>query len=195
MNTFDYAVVAAIAVGALSGMRRGLLGMLTAAASVIIGLYLASLYYGPAAALAHRLLGLGETTATLVGWMTVFVIVFVAIESVGATVIRVLHLVHLGWLDRLAGAAIGAGLVAVVCGLGVMLLTALLPADASLLRNSKLAPMLLTYNQTLVRYIPQEVRDEYELNRRVLIRYWIEQATGTDARATEAPVASPSPAH
>ena len=40
-----------------------------------------------------------------------------------------------------------------------MLMAAVLPPDAALLRNSQLVPMLLAYNEMLVGYIPGRRED------------------------------------
>ncbi|HXW84402.1 MAG TPA: CvpA family protein [Candidatus Binataceae bacterium] len=194
MNLFDYIVIAAMAVGALSGARRGLIEMLTAAASLVIGIYLASNYYPPASALAQRLLGVSGRTASVLGWIAVFVVVFAAVEIAGAMLAGVVEMVALGWLDQIAGAAIGAALAAVLCGFAVMLLAATLPPDNTLLRDSKIAPMLVAYDHTLERYIPQEVRDEYEINRRALTQYWVEQAERPGLQGGATPTGSASPA-
>ncbi len=77
-------------------------------------------------------------------------------------------------------AAIGAGLV-------VTLMAVVLPSDAQILRDSRLAPRLLLYNQELVRFIPDDVKQAYETKRAEIIRGWIEKET----RLTESPVASP----
>ena len=95
-------------------------------------------------------------------------------------------MVHLSWADRLVGAALGATVAAIGAGLVVMLMAIVLPSDAQILRDSRLAPRLLLYNQELVRFIPDNVKQAYETKRAEIIRSWIEK----EARLTE-PVASP----
>ncbi len=85
------------------------------------------------------------------------------------------------------GAAVGATIMAVATGLVVMFMAVVLPADAAIIRDSSLAPRLLLYNQELVRYIPDDVKQAYETKRAEIIRGWIEKET----RLTESPVASP----
>ena len=81
----------------------------------------------------------------------------------------------------------------VVVALAVMLLAAVLPQDAGLLKNSQPAPMLIEYNETLAQYIPQEAREAYETNRDNLLRDWIARAAKTVTRSAPSPQASPSP--
>ena len=45
MNAFDFVVLAAVAFGALHGLRNGLLTMVTSFVAIIAALYLASVHY------------------------------------------------------------------------------------------------------------------------------------------------------
>ncbi|HUA36538.1 MAG TPA: CvpA family protein [Candidatus Binataceae bacterium] len=194
MNALDYVIIIAVAIGALHGLRRGALGMVTSVVSLVAGLYLASEYYARAADLAARELGTSPNVSSVIGYIAVFAIVFVVVGFIGGFVSGVLRTIHLGWLDNLAGAVVGGAIVAIICGLAVMLIAAVLPSDAQLLRQSKLAPMVLTYEESLVAMIPDEVKATYERHRDDLMRYWID--TALKAReATPTPTASPSPSH
>ena len=194
MNGLDYVLIIAVAIGALHGLRRGALGMITSVVSLIAGIYFASQYYERAAAFAGSELGTNPGVSAVIAYIVVFAIVFIGVGFVGSFVSGVLRTIHLGWLDNLAGAVVGGAIVAVICGLAVMLMAAVLPSDADLLRQSKLAPILLTYEESLVAMIPGEVKITYERHRDELMRYWIETAL----RAREAvptPTASSSPSH
>jgi hypothetical protein len=74
----------------------------------------------------------------------------------------------------------------------VMLMAAVLPPDAAILRNSQLVPMLLAYNEMLVGYIPGDARFSYERNRDDLMKYWVRNAMKRPNSAPS-PAASPSP--
>ncbi len=194
MNALDYVIIIAVAIGALHGLRRGALGMVTSVVSLVAGLYLASEYYESAADLAVRELGTSPSVSSVIGYIAVFAIVFIAVGVLGGFVSGVLRTIHLGWLDNLAGAVVGGAIVAIICGLAVMLIAAVLPSDAQLLRQSKLTPIVLTYEESLVAMIPAEVKATYERHRDDLMRYWIETALKAH-EATTTPTASPSPSH
>lgn len=192
MNAFDFVVIGVVVAGAIYGLRQGLLRMITSAVALVAAIVVASVYYTRAGEIAQHEFGAGATAASVIGYLLVFIIIFSAIELVGTTAIRLIQVVHLSWADRLAGSVLGAALVSVVMGIAVMLLAAVLPADASILRDSKLAPMLIEYNDTLVRYIPDQARQAYENNRENLMRYWIAEAEKTVTHAGATPAASPS---
>lgn len=186
MNGLDYAILAIIGVGALSGLTRGALRMATSILSLILGIYAASVYYERAAGIVHKYLATNPTISALAGYAAVFAIVFIAIEYAGGRVIRLANIIHLNWIDRLAGAVFGASIAAICAGLVVVGLTAVLPPNPALLRDSKLAPRVLGYNQVLMAYVPAQVKKSYEEKRAELYRQWISK--------TEGPEASPSPA-
>jgi len=191
MNAFDFVVLAVVAFGAIHGLRNGLLTMVTSFVALIAALYLASVHYSEAAAIIARQFGTNPTLATVLGYVAVFLAVFVVVQFVGSMIVGVLTMASLGWIDRLAGGFLGGAIAAAVAGLAVMLLTTVLPANAALLRNSEAAPMLLAYDAMLVRYIPQEAKEAYQRNRDILIRAWIAEAS---KRAPDnAPTDSSSP--
>lgn len=192
MNAFDFVVIGVVVAGAIYGLRQGLLRMITSAVALVAAIVVASVYYTRAGEIAQHEFGAGATVASVIGYLLVFIIIFSAIELVGTTAIRLIQVVHLSWADRLAGSVLGAALVSVVMGIAVMLLAVVLPTDASILRDSKLAPMLVEYNDMLVRYIPDQARQAYENNRENLMRYWIAEAEKTVTHAGASPTASPS---
>jgi membrane protein required for colicin V production len=192
MNIFDYVVMGGIAAGAIYGIREGLLRMATSLVSLGVGIYVASVYYGHAGGFAAREFGAGQPAASVIGWVIVFLLVFVAIQIAGSSAINLLNAVHMGWADRLAGSALGAGMVAIAAGMAVTLLAAVLPPTSTILRNSELAPMLISYNDMLVRYLPPEARDAYEAHRDALVHSWVvEQAAKAVGRTDASPQPSP----
>jgi len=191
LNGLDYAGIALFAVGAIYGLQRGALRMVTSVVSLVTAVYFASLYYTKAGAFAQTQLGLSPTLGAVIGYVAVFALIFTAVEIVGSSAIRLMQIVHLGLLDRLAGGLLGAGIAGVFGGLAVMLMAAILPPDAALLRNSQLVPMLLAYNDKLVGYIPGDARLAYERNRDDLMKYWVHNAM-KGADHVPSPAASPS---
>ena len=198
MNGLDYAILALVGVGAFSGLTRGALRMATSILSLVLGIYAASVYYGRAAAIAHKYLATSPTVSALIGYVAVFAIVFIAVEYAGATVVRLAQIIHLSWIDRLAGAVLGASIGAIIAGFVVLGMTAVLPPNPALLRDSRLAPQVLGYNQVLMAYVPLQVKKSFEKKRAELYRQWVLKAEGLEKNAgperVEGPEALPSPA-
>jgi membrane protein required for colicin V production len=192
MNAFDFVVLAVVAFGAIHGLRNGLLTMVTSFVALIAALYLASVHYAETAAIIARQFGTNDTLAAVLGYVAVFLVVFVVVQFVGGMIVGVLEMASLGWIDRLAGGFLGGAIAAAVAGLAVMLLTTVLPANAALLRNSEAAPMLLTYDAMLVRYIPEEAKEAYQRNRDILVRAWIAEASKRASGSAPADSSSPT---
>lgn len=186
MNGLDYVIVVVIAIAALHGLSRGALRMITSVAALVGGLYFASFYYPVVQPMIERPFGAGPNKSAALAFIIVFAGVFIVVEMAGTALMRLLHIVRLGWLDRLAGGVVGAAIGGIVMGLVVMLMAAVMPVDAEVLQRSELAPRLLVYNQALVNVIPSDLKDAYQAKRAEMIRYWLEN----EARLIE-PMASP----
>jgi uncharacterized membrane protein required for colicin V production len=193
LNGLDYVGIVLFAVGAIYGLQRGALRMVTSVVSMAAAVYFASLYYTKAGSFAQTQLGSSHAVGAVIGYVAIFALIFTAVEIVGSSAIRLMQIVHLSPLDRLAGGILGAGIAAVFAGLAVMLMAAVMPPDAAILRNSQLVPMLLAYNEMLVGYIPGDARFSYERNRDDLMKYWVQNAMKR-AHSAPSPAASPSPA-
>jgi uncharacterized membrane protein required for colicin V production len=192
LNGFDFVGVVLLAIGAIYGLQRGALRMVTSVVALAAAIYFASIYYNIAGAFAETKLGSSHTVGAVVGYVVVFALIFSAVEIIGSFAIRLIHVVHMNPLDRLAGGLLGAAIAGVFGGLLVMLMAAVLPPDAALLRNSQLVPMLLAYNEMLVGYIPCDAKLAYERNRDDLMRFWVQNAM-KDANPAPSPAALPSP--
>ena len=191
MNGLDYAIIAIVALGALHGLTRGALRMATSILSLVLGIFAASLYYGRAAALAESYLKTSPTMSAVIGYVAVFAIVFIAIEFMGGRVINLVRMIHLTAADRLAGAAFGAVIGLILAGLMVVAITAVMPATPPLLRDSKLAPRVLQYNQALLAYVPPQVKISYEEKRTEMVQFWQAKSESPDATPSPAKVSGP----
>jgi uncharacterized membrane protein required for colicin V production len=193
MNGLDYCAVALFAIGAIYGLQKGALRMVTSVVSLGAAVYFASLYYTKVGAFAESQMGSSHTVASVIGYIVVFALIFATVEMIGSSAIRLAHIVHMSTIDRLAGGLLGSGISAVFAGLAVMLLAAVMPPNAAILRNSQLVPMLLAYNEMLVGYIPGDAKVSYERNRDDLMKYWVQNATkGADSAPSPAAKSSPS---
>ena len=188
MNGLDYAIVIIIVVGALAGLRQGMIGMFTSTIALVAAVFIASVYYPAAGTFVVHQFGANPTVASAIGFFALFGLVFVGIEVLGTMLTQLLYEASLGWANRLMGAIVGAGIAAAIMGLVVMMLAAVLPTDAAILRNSRLSASLMVYDQELVRFIPVNLKQAYEEKRAALVRYWIE----SEARLIEN-MAAPQP--
>ncbi len=187
MNGLDVAIVVVGGLGVLSGLGRGLLRMISSIVALAAAIYFASVYYPAARELTLKYLPVTPTVAAVIGYAIVFLIVLLIVQTAGALLMRLVQTVNLGWIDRLLGGAAGGAIAVAVMGLILMLLTAALPTDTALLKQSQLAPPVLEYTSALIAFIPPEVRTIYERKRTELMRYWLRH----ELQAEPSPSASP----
>jgi membrane protein required for colicin V production len=143
LTLFDLIALAILAVSALIGLARGALREVTTIIALIVAAFVAVFglrFVGPIARAAIHPGWLGNVTALLV----VFLTVYVALRVISAGMIRSLHSTRtLGLLDRLVGA--GFGVVRWLIVLGVLNIGVhLAPSAAGLpgwIANAKLYPL------------------------------------------------------
>ena len=175
LNALDLGILLILALGLIYGLSRGALRMATPIVSFACGIYAGSLWYGRAAVLVQRNFETSRATSQVAGYAIVFLVVFVVVGYAGGRIIELAHIINLNWIDRIAGGAFGIAIAASFAGLDVLLLTALLPATSPLLRNSQLAPRTLAYNDTLIGFIPPDLKQLYFEKRDQLYHFWAEK--------------------
>jgi membrane protein required for colicin V production len=112
MNVFDWILIALFVIGALWGYKTGLVDAVVNVAVIYIGLLLSGQFAG-------QVLGLfwdgveSEALATAIGYVIIFVGVFIAGRIVARIIKTGMNIVLLGWVDKAGGIVIGivAGLL------------------------------------------------------------------------------------
>ena len=119
MNWLDLALVVSMATGALMGMWVGFIRGAFAVAGVILGLALVSNFRGTATALFADYVPSDTLTAALGYAVTIGIGVAAAV--IGASIVRtIVYKLFLGWVDRLAGLAVGLTAAAVISAIAVI---------------------------------------------------------------------------
>jgi uncharacterized membrane protein required for colicin V production len=106
VNLFDWVLIALFAIGALWGYRKGLIDAVLLFASIYVALVLSGLFAG-------RLLNLvwedasNQAFATAVGYVVIFVGVFIAGRIVSKIAKSSLQKIKAGWADKAGGVLVG----------------------------------------------------------------------------------------
>ena len=142
MTALDWVLLAIVAVSALLGVMRGLIGVLASLAAWILAGWAAFHFGGQAA----WMLSGGDAPSTgqlLAGYALSFLAVMVVVGLVGWTVRRLVHSVGLSGLDRMLGLGIGVARGAfVACALVLLMGFTALPQDEDW-RRSRTLPVFL----------------------------------------------------
>jgi uncharacterized membrane protein required for colicin V production len=106
VNFLDWVLIALFAIGAIWGYRKGLVDAALLAASIYIALLLSGQFAG-------RVLGLiwkdveSEALNTAIGYVIIFVGVFIAGRVLSAIIKKSLKAVYAGWVDKAGGIVVG----------------------------------------------------------------------------------------
>jgi membrane protein required for colicin V production len=172
LNALDYAIVAIVSFGALYGLSRGAIRMVASILSIILAIAAASAWYGRVGSLAQEHLNTSPTVSAIIGYAVTFLAVAALVGTAGQRIVRLAHVINLNLIDRFGGAVFGAALAAVFAGVDLLILAAVLPPDSSLIRDSRLAPRVLAYNEALETFVPPEMKELFQRKYDDLVRYW-----------------------
>ncbi len=131
MNWVDIIIIIVLAILTILGLKRGLVKSLFPLIGIVLGIFLAGIFQG---AVADKLTFIdSEATARIVAFAIVLVMLFLAAIIAGSILHRILHMVLLGWVDRLGGAMFGFALGWFICSAIVVLLAryAALPVEGT----------------------------------------------------------------
>jgi membrane protein required for colicin V production len=177
MNGLDW-VLAGIAVFSLArGMWRGAVSQVFGILGVIGGFVLASNYYQVLAVRVTQAFP-SLTAPQAVSFAVLFLLTWFCIGLLGYLIGKLLHGTGLGFLDRVAGGAVGVAKAAVIAVVLISALTFFLPPQSPLLSESCLVPHVQEIGRFLVRVTPESVQTLFEEKQKELKRYWLERDRG-----------------
>jgi len=153
MNWLDVTtVVIGIIFGAL-GLWKGAVRAVFGIAGLIGGIALAGHYYQP---FANLLSSSGATWARITAYAIILLATLVIAGIIGSLVAKLVHITMLGWVDRLVGFILGAGI-------GLLLIAAILdiagkyfPGTEAVIASSKVAKFLMVKFPLLLALLSKE---------------------------------------
>jgi membrane protein required for colicin V production len=165
---FGIIIIASVAAGFAKGFIRIGIGFIAA----LIGIVMASWFYGTAAGwLTPYVTSPG--VANFLGFLTIFAIVLSFGALVSTLLVRVFKLVGLSWLDRFLGAVFGVvrGLLISVALLMIML--AFAPAKThNAVVDSYFSPYVMESANLLSRVAPFELKDGFRRGYEEIKKAW-----------------------
>lgn len=99
MNVIDLLVCVVVLAAVWNGWRRGAILQLCSLAAIVIAVWLAARFGGPAA----QLLRIDSAYASVAGFAAVFIVALLVISVVARIVRRIFHFAGFGLLDELLG--------------------------------------------------------------------------------------------
>ncbi|MEK7281898.1 MAG: CvpA family protein, partial [Chloroflexota bacterium] len=140
MNGIDIVILGLWLLGLLFGLMKGALGLVLPLFGLAVGLGLANKY---ASTLAQSLFDTSATVARVGSFALIVFAVLVTVAIVVWLLRRLLSMLLLGWIDRVAGAVLGLSLSVVTTNLflSIMAMAAFGPVE-NYLQGSTLASLL-----------------------------------------------------
>ena len=108
MNTIDIIYIIAIVVASVVGFTSGFLSRVSTIVGVVFGLFNAMAFHGAASEMLQEATGWEELPATVAAYAGLFIISLLAVKLIAAILTWFLELLHLGIINKLAGALFSA---------------------------------------------------------------------------------------
>ena len=104
MNWLDIVIIVVIAISVFNGLRTGLIKMLFSVAGIIVGIILAGRF---ADDFAGVLTFIPDDWSKIAAFAIILIAVMVVAWILGTVLSKLISLVLLGWVNRIAGAVLG----------------------------------------------------------------------------------------
>ncbi len=107
MSWLDIVILLPLLIGLVRGMMRGLVVELTAILAVVLGMIGTKLWGPQFSVWISQQFAWPEVVCTIVAYALLFLAITVSLNIIGKLISRLFKAVHLGWINRLLGAAFG----------------------------------------------------------------------------------------
>jgi membrane protein required for colicin V production len=155
MNLLDLGILVLLALIAIRGYFRGLFQELAVLAGLLGGVLVASHTYLRLAGLLSRWID-DPFHARWIAFAVILVAVYWLVRLTGHFLQRLLYHLYLDAVDKVLGAAFALAKGALLAGLGLLLLSHVLPKDSRLLKESAAAPRLIGAARQMLTLLPPD---------------------------------------
>ncbi len=137
MEIIDWIIVGVVAVGTVLGFAKGALRQIATLVGLVAGLLLARALYLTVGEQMAVEFGTSATVSQIIAFFLIWILVPIALLWVASLLTQVLEVVHLGILNRLAGAVVGGLKYALIVCLAIQLIQFIDPKDQLLPKETK----------------------------------------------------------
>jgi len=153
MNWLDIVIIVVAVLLGIAGLRQGIIRTVFGIAGLIGGIVLAGRYYGGLAALLSPS---GATWVNIAAYAIILIATLIVAGVVGSLVAKLVHLVLLGWLDRLVGCVLGVFIGGLLCAAVLAIVVKYYPGTEAAISQSGLAKFLMGGFPLLLALLPGE---------------------------------------
>jgi len=153
MNWLDIAIIVAIVISALLGLRIGIIKAVLSLAGLIVGVILAGRYYEP---LAEQLSFIPQASVAKIVAFAIILVGVMVIAGLLASLLKwAASVTMLGWVNRLGGAVFGLVMGAIFCGALIATWVKFFGVAAAI-NEANLAPILVNRLPMVLALLPDE---------------------------------------
>ncbi len=161
MNILDIVIIAAVLFFLIRGIFRGIIREIGSLAGVVLGIWLGNLYHPQVADFLKSFLPPGKFLP-LIAFALIFLLVLVICNVLGWLFKKLFQKIFLGWVDRILGAGLALIKGILLSYLIIVLVTFFVPRDSTLVKESRLAPVVISAYQAMVSLIPPGSQEKLE---------------------------------
>ena len=153
MNWLDIVIIIVTLLLGMLGLWRGAIKAVFGIVGLIGGIALAGHYYLPLASI----LSSGEAIwSKIAAYAIILVATLIVASVIGWFVARLVHIVMLGWVDRLIGFILGAAIGSMLCAAVLAIVSKYLSVMGGVISQSVMAKLLMEQFPLLVALLPEE---------------------------------------
>ncbi len=141
MMWIDLIILLIVLISLIVGIVRGFVKELSVIVGLILGIYIAVTRYPSFEKYILKLIT-NPTAAKVVSFALIFLVVFFLVILLGVLLQKAIHLVMLGWLDKLIGGVFGIAKGLIISWLLLILATAIYPNAIYTIQKSTIAAKL-----------------------------------------------------
>lgn len=119
MNWLDILILVPLLAGLVRGLMRGFVSEVIGLAVVILGVLGSRLFAPPFSAWLLKQFAWKAEVCDIVAYILIFLAIAIVLSILGSLLSRLLHAIHLGWVNRLLGAVVGVAKLSIVVLLAV----------------------------------------------------------------------------
>jgi membrane protein required for colicin V production len=153
VNWLDAVIIVIAILFGLFGLWKGAIKAAFGIAGLVGGIALAGRYYQP---LAGVLSSSGAAWAKIAAYAIILVAILVIASVIGWFVAKLVHIMPFGWVDRLIGFILGAGIGSMLCAAVLAIVSKYLPGTQEAISQSAMAKLLLEQFPLLLALLPDE---------------------------------------
>ncbi len=160
MNLFDMVCIIILGYCLVRGIFRGLIKELSSIVGVFAGFYAAYTYYMKVGKLFSSWIS-NTAYLNILSFLIVFCVVFIIISIIGVIIKYLLNIAFLGWVDHIFGAGFGTIKGILIVSMLLMILTAFLPKNTPLIKNSLLSPIIASVSGKMSKVVSKDMKREF----------------------------------